>query len=291
MVITIDRMELADIAQPVQLAKAVLSQLGTATFPIPVEAIALGSGITEICEHETDSFEGMLLTDEAKDRGAIIVRRSDSPARPRFTIAHELGHFFNPWHRPSGDGFRCTKSDMTERDVKSERAQVRVEAEANRFATELLMPVGEFRKRMGKAGPDLERLQHLTVDFGVSKLAAARRIVELSEQCALVVSHLDRIEYVVRSDSAPFLLVGKGQALPPDSISKRYTGGQLSALDDVEPCTWLKSAPRDGAVLYEQVLVQLAGRKLTLLVYDTSECDDEEDEEINARARFEPRFR
>ncbi len=290
MEIKIDRMELADIAQPSLLAKAVLNQLGTAIFPIPVEAIALGSGITEIREHETDSFEGMLLTDAAKDCGAIIVRRSNSPTRPRFTIAHELGHFLNPWHRPSGEGFRCSKSDMSERDTKNARAQFRVEAEANRFATELLMPTGEFRKRLGKFGPDLERLEKLTGDFGVSKLAASRRIVELSEECALVVSHLDRIEYVIRNESAPYLSTWIGQPLPRDSISMRFNG-ELSPMEDVEPCTWLKTAPRDGAALYEQVLVQGAGRKLTLLVYDISECEDDEEEEINARARFEPRFR
>lgn len=36
-----------------------------------------------------------------------------------------------------------------------------------------------------------------------------------------------------RASFVDFLLVGRGQALPPDSIGKRYTGGQQSALDNV----------------------------------------------------------
>ncbi len=104
----IDRMALADLANPVAIAAAVLKQWPTPFVQTPVEEIAHAVGITEITEFDGDSFEGALLTDSDKMSGAILYKRGRSEERKRFTIGHELGHFLNPWHVPSGNGFECT---------------------------------------------------------------------------------------------------------------------------------------------------------------------------------------
>ena len=287
--IKIDRMELADIGRPVTLAQAVLKQLAPATFPVPVDEIALGSDILEIKEHTSEAFEGALITDANKSAGYILVKRGALPERRRFTIAHELGHWHNGWHKPVGQGFECSKDDFRQRDLGKEKSRQQMETEANRFAAELLMPIKEFRKRMGAGGANLESAMSLDSSFGVSKAAIARRLVDADENCALVASHLDRIHYIARGDQFPWLLLKKGQPLPK-TISVRHAAG-LSNQDEVDPCHWLQKSLRDNSTLYEQVLVQGNGYKLTLLSLDESACEDDDEAEASERSAFDPRFR
>lgn len=287
--IKIDRMELADIGSPVSLAQAILKQLSPATFPVPVDEIALGSDILEIKEHTSEGFEGALITDANKSAGYILVKHGAPPERRRFTIAHELGHWHNGWHKPVGQGFECSKDDFRQRSVSKEKGRQQMETEANRFAAELLMPIRDFRKRMGAGGATLESTMSLDRTFGVSKAAIARRLVDADENCALVASHLDRIQYIVKGDQFPWLMLRKGQPLPK-TISARHAAG-LSSQDEVDPCHWLQKSLGENATLYEQVLVQGYGYKLTLLSLDESACEDDDEAEASERSVFNPRFR
>src|SRR3712207_1437078 len=87
-------------ANPVRLAAAIHDQLGLSAGPVPVEAIAAALDIVEIRARETIGLEGALVTTEERGEGMILVRAGASRQRRRFTIAHELGHFLNPWHEP-----------------------------------------------------------------------------------------------------------------------------------------------------------------------------------------------
>ena len=68
----------------------------------------------------------------------IVLKESLNVNRKKFTIAHELGHFYIPWH--SELMFGC---DIKEMDFKND--YVPREKEANMFAAELLMPIEEFK--------------------------------------------------------------------------------------------------------------------------------------------------
>jgi hypothetical protein len=65
----------------------------------------------------------------------VWVSKTIPTVRKRFTIAHEVGHIIIPWH--SGnivDDIDAPRSDRIEKKYRE------LEAEANRFAAELLMP-------------------------------------------------------------------------------------------------------------------------------------------------------
>lgn len=64
----------------------------------------------------------------------IIINESNPERRIRFTLAHELGHVLIPWHI----GSIIDKTSVPEEDKFDEYWYL--EAEANRFASELLMP-------------------------------------------------------------------------------------------------------------------------------------------------------
>lgn len=64
----------------------------------------------------------------------LILNSRSFYRRQRFTLAHELGHYFIPWHA----GLIFCHTDPTYR-LKNHLYK-EMEGEANRFASELLMP-------------------------------------------------------------------------------------------------------------------------------------------------------
>ena len=118
-------------------------------IPVPIEDIAKAVDISDIAAIGTSGFEGGLITDRDKSQGVILVKRENRPRRQRFTIGHELGHFLMPLHLPEdGEKFMCTSADMRESDTSKMIDRVtRMEAEANRFAANMLMPAPLFQTR------------------------------------------------------------------------------------------------------------------------------------------------
>lgn len=94
----------------------------------------------------------------------IVVPSFTSPRRDRFTIAHELGHYF--LHAAQG----------SRPIIAYRRGTDRCEWEANWFAASLLMPPREFRDAWGEH-KDREVLASL---FGVSSEAAEIRLKTLN---------------------------------------------------------------------------------------------------------------
>jgi hypothetical protein len=145
---------------------------------IDPEAIIRDAGITLSFNDYGEAFDGML---EWTPQGFHIycnlhrVENSTS-GRARFTLGHELGHYFINEHRtaltsgaaPSHPSFCCDTEP-----------QLAVEQEANLFASHLLMPNSRIdkvlapdRKRASVA--DIERLKR---EFRVSFQSAARRVI------------------------------------------------------------------------------------------------------------------
>jgi len=291
-------MELADIANPKQLAAAVIKQvedLGSLPTQIPIEEIALGCGINDIAHLETAGFEGALLTTATKADGVVLVKKGTPLPRRRFTIAHELGHFLSPWHIPPADGFKCSAEDMLVLDATVMKNRQTMEAEANQFAAEVLMPRKMFMQQLRAAGgdPTTEVIEKLAGAMLVSHLAAARRLADVNQNCAVVLSHGGIIRQIHRGRDFPFITLQLGRALPLKSGAELFTGppGMHSEIEEVEPGVWTDARVPRGTQFMEQTLIQGRGYRLTFLVLDDSECEDEEDEWVRERSTAEPRFR
>lgn len=109
-------------------AEQVLKKTGTKVLPIPVEQIA-GRYQIRISRAPHEAFSGLLIR---KDGHALIgVNSKEAPVRQRFTVAHELGHFFL---HPEKDAF------VDYRDNKKGAMRTPREKQANMFAAALLMP-------------------------------------------------------------------------------------------------------------------------------------------------------
>lgn len=90
--------------------------------------------------------------------------------RQKFTIAHELGHIFLPWHKGT------IASDINEYSISTHIMYREMESEANRFASELLMPSDWVNNILEQNIPFKIRLEKILQDAGVSLDAALIKI-------------------------------------------------------------------------------------------------------------------
>jgi Zn-dependent peptidase ImmA (M78 family) len=131
---------------------------GGEEFPVPVESIAEDLLGLAIRETELDEVSGLLYPEQRQ----IYVNASDIPARRRFTIAHELGHWVCQCLEGRGAPVMCRAEDV------SPDADRTLEREANIFGAELLMPEEAVRDHAAdEAAPER---------FGVSRLAFQWRL-------------------------------------------------------------------------------------------------------------------
>ena len=126
-------MEFKDIEQR---AEEILELSGKRTIPVPVEEIAKHFNL-RVGKGPSNDFSGLLLR---KNGAALIgVNDTETPQRQRFTIAHELGHFFL---HPSKEAFVDYRNSNIPRTPK--------EREADVFAAALLMPRKEISRDFKK---------------------------------------------------------------------------------------------------------------------------------------------
>jgi Zn-dependent peptidase ImmA (M78 family) len=275
----LDRMEIEDSGpNPERLAAAIHLQVRHASGPVPIYEIAEALDIVEIREAPMRGLEGAVVTTPDRNVGSIVVNSRSHPVRRRFTLAHELGHFLNPWHRPSdrSGGFSCTRADLgngwRRRASAHVSRHVAQEIEANRFAIELLAPTRLLRPYLSGI-PDLAKVIELADDLGLSREAGARRYVELHQgPTALVFSADGVVRYVQRHSDFPFVSCQRGQRLLALPAATDEAG--LSAHVEADPRDWLGRPGRDSLVV--QTLSQRDGYAITLLAFDATETDADE---------------
>jgi len=265
--------------------------------PIPIERLCAQLDIKAIEEHDSDNFEGILVTDENKHSGVIGHRRGRQRQRSRFTIAHELGHFLIVTHKPmSPEGFRCTRADMYQQDAAEADRRGRMEVEANQFASLILMPPPFLRQAFNtRGGPDLRHVPAMAADFDVSKEAMARAYAENHpEPLAIVITENGRILRSYRNRVRfPFIQPRNGDPVPRRSLfhSGNHHRGVASAIDECVADLWIEVKRGERApTLYEQVLHQQDGFAMIMLHLERPDEDDEEEERDLERS-WEPRFR
>lgn len=118
------------------------------------------------------NISGMLKKEH--DKITIYVNSSEPIMRKRFTIAHELGHYFLN-HLGENDTYINRKSDFFSNNIK--------ESEANAFAAAILMDqfkVKELYNKLDYIGVPLDKIiLKLSTTFKVSKQAVNIRLKKL----------------------------------------------------------------------------------------------------------------
>jgi Zn-dependent peptidase ImmA (M78 family) len=151
-------------------AAEVLDTYWALGFPVDPERIATAIGMLVERQQLRDGTSGMLRV-EKDSSPEIFVNANDVDQRQRFTIAHELGHYFERTTSGAVD-FNFIDRRGAEYDAH--------EFYADEFAANLLMPEYEVRARVEDKFPLTRLAQH----FGVSLPAMKLRLRRLGLQPA-----------------------------------------------------------------------------------------------------------
>jgi Zn-dependent peptidase ImmA (M78 family) len=164
-------------------ARELLARLDAEEPPVDVHRAAGICGLSVVYDRFDGETSGLLWQHDDGTK-VVGVNSGHSPARQRFTIAHEIGHAL--LHLGDGDDvevFIDKPREVLFRDAVSSRATDPREIEANAFAAELLMPVALVRSTFDEQvqqATDEKLVQLLADRFGVSRTAMAYRLVNLS---------------------------------------------------------------------------------------------------------------
>lgn len=137
--------------------------------PVDVAAAARLFGLEIYATKLAEGVSGVLLKDASYNTPSgfvIFVDQDESAVRQRFSAAHEIGHFV---HHRAQIGDRLEDNYL----LRAAGMSNRQEAEANRFAADLLMPRDIIAREMDAGHRTLEQLADR---FNVSRVAMGIRL-------------------------------------------------------------------------------------------------------------------
>lgn len=117
------------------------------TTPVDLTDLCDQLGIT-VWEGNLEGASGLILKEPGQD-AAIYLEKTDSKVRQRFTLAHELGHYFE--RLEASDDAYSFRDEATFSEERSNKYGL-MEFYADEFAGELLMPEQEFLEIYRKHG-------------------------------------------------------------------------------------------------------------------------------------------
>lgn len=154
-----------------ETTEKILADLGINSIPINVVDVAKKADVL-IRRAPSKKFSGLLYR---KGDVAFMAISSNEPlVRQRFTIAHELGHFFMHPNRDTFIEFRDNEKNIS-RGIK--------EIQANQFAAALLMPrkfIEKDVKNFKDTGLANEEIKFLAKKYQVSEEAMNFRLINLN---------------------------------------------------------------------------------------------------------------
>lgn len=242
-------------------------------FPVDVNKLALGvheifkwsDPITQIEKANIENFEGMLASNDDQSQWMIIYSELiPSKGRIHFTKAHELGHYI--LHRQVRQEFRCSREDMLNWTGKGD-----IEAEADTFASYLLMPLDDFRAQANGV-INLDMFSHCADRYGVSLTAAVLKWLSYTdEKAVLLMSNDGFINWASSSERAfksgayfktrdNVIPVPEGSLTADDSVLVHSEGARVSAKK------WFAHSDSDAALTEMKIYSEQYNSTLTLLL-------------------------
>ncbi|HXI44297.1 MAG TPA: ImmA/IrrE family metallo-endopeptidase [Bryobacteraceae bacterium] len=161
--------------------EALAEACGFAKPPVDVERVARHLGLKIAHAELGEDVSGLLISKGATS--VVAVQASDHPNRRRFTIAHEIAHFYLRHQFEPGEHVHVDHGHaITPRNSRSSTGEDLKEIEANQFAACLLMPSKLVEARIKALKTTALRDYHVTLladEFEVSEQAMTIRLSTL----------------------------------------------------------------------------------------------------------------
>lgn len=139
------------------------------TYPVQLGAIAKALGIKILSSTLRSDISGEIR--ETNGEVTIKVNRHDAKTRQRFTVAHELAHYF--LHRD------LLKDGIVDDVLYRSSHSTSIEQEANRLAADILMPIHLLNKLVLQCNHEKEtsrKIEYLAQELNVSITALKIRL-------------------------------------------------------------------------------------------------------------------
>ncbi len=289
-----------DLRMAKQKAEQFLCENGIDKLPVDPFAIAASQDIVvEVKPDAEPGVSGMLLR-HGDTFGILYATHIPSEGFQRFSVAHELGHYFLDGHINHvlpNDGVHASQAGFVSADP--------YELEADQFAAGLLMPAAPFRSALTKHNPGFAAVESMANLCRTSLTATAIRYAELTDDAvAVIMSTGTKIDYCCLSDMIKSLReltwLRKGSPVPAGTATAQLNADarRVAQADrteaEIDIMDWLGGA-RSVPAIEEAIGLGSYGKTLTILtcpsVVDDTYQDDEEEDEDKLIERWTPRFR
>ena len=278
-------------------ADKVLRELGLDRLPIDPSFIAANKEImVRAAPSDMTGFSGMLAQWDTHF-GIMFATHIESEGFRRFSIAHELGHYFLPGHveQVLADGPHKSRAGFGSSDP--------YEQEADYFASAMLMPERLLKPIINQHDEGLDLVRTISEQCIASLTAAAVRYARVSRSAvATVVSKDGAVEFCLFSDAmkgAKVRWLRRGTPVPNGTLTGRFgrdvakVAAAKSDSDSVDLSDWF-DCPASHTVTEDVIGLGSYGRVLTIIYSSrlTNEAegydDEESDEEVEER--WAPKF-
>lgn len=266
-------------------AEQLVRKLGIASLPVDPFAIAKDHDIEVQPKPSPSPGVSGFLVKVGDVFGIMYATHIRNEGFVRFTVAHELAHYFLPGHPeklfPDGKGTHQSRSGFVNRD--------KTEEEADHFAAALLMPSTHFLKALYEAGEGFSAIDHLASLCKTSITATAIRFaIHSPDPVAVIVSSGRTIDYCFLSNALRDIpginWIRKGELVPNQSETCDFNSDKAKVASGAKAEAWTTLGLWfDGApeVEMKEDVVGLGTYEKTLTVLFTNEAivDEEELEE------------
>ena len=267
---------------------------------LPVDPFVIAEKAELIVQAKPDTSGGVsgMLLRHGENYGILYATHISSEGFQRFSVAHELGHYFLPGHidqvLPPGQEIHTSHAGYFSGDP--------FEKEADHFAAGLLMPSYLFQKSIGQVKDGLEGIIALSERCKTSRTATAIQYIQFTDcPSAIIVSQGNAIEYCFMSEALKahkdeLTWLKKGDYLPSESLTYRFNQNQenvkssVNESSDTELTDWL-GGTRSFTGSEEVIGLGSYGKTLTVITFPDLPDEAELEEEDSFEESLTPRFR
>jgi Zn-dependent peptidase ImmA (M78 family) len=277
-------------------AEQVIRDRGIVALPVEPIAIAQELDIEVVAKPANNQGISGMLMRVGNSYGIAYATHLDNPGFERFSIAHELAHYFLPGH---------VDAVFDDHGIHESHAGFgsdnRYELEADHFAAALLMPRQMFSAALRRAGEGVPAIERLAGICKTSLTATAIRYTQCtSDPVAIVISMGGTIDYCCMSealrDCDGLYWIRKRQAVPRNTATFAFNRDPDKVRhahrieDESDLQTWFGGS--HNIKLCEHIIgLGRFGKTLTVLHGIDLPDDQDEDDDQELTESWTPRFR
>jgi len=253
-----------------QLCEKIRTVWKCTSSPVSLKKIADEEGIELAPGNYGNNFHGLLEYVSAER--CFILYYPDrysgiSYVRSRFTVAHELGHYFLNAHRTelmNGNSQKCVVGFLSDNEM---------EKEADSFSASLLIPRSNMERHIKVRGyMEAQNIIDMAKELEVSIPCAMIRYVQYAiDACSVIMSENGKVRFHVASDEmaeSGYKYLGWGQTIPPQSAAVKILekeSHKAVASNKGSTHSWYSKRPYSCDVWEESYSLGYGGQVITLL--------------------------